>query len=92
MVSQNAHCLTGQSGGDVHIQDPQSFAENANMALPPAVPARMSIATALGVAAANAKLLADQEEREMESLLADIIDNQVVALPVQAYIPMYSLL
>jgi hypothetical protein len=48
--------------------------------LPSAAQARISVATALGVAAANAKLLADQEEREIEHLVASIIDNQVGAL------------
>lgn len=45
--------------------------------LPSAAQARVSVATALGVAAANAKLLADQEERVIEHLVANIIDNQV---------------
>ena len=35
------------------------------------------MATALGAAAAHAKILADQEEREMEQLAAIIIDQQV---------------
>ena len=38
---------------------------------------RVSVATALGAAAAHAKILADQEEREMEQLAAIIIDQQV---------------
>lgn len=41
---------------------------------------RVAIATALGAAAAHAKLLADQEEREMEHLMATIIEAQVWAL------------
>ena len=48
--------------------------------LPSAARARISVATALGVAAANAKLLADQEEREIEHLVASVIDNQVGVL------------
>lgn len=35
------------------------------------------MATALGGAAAQAKILADQEEREMEHLAATVIDQQV---------------
>lgn len=35
------------------------------------------MATALGAAAAQAKILADQEEREMEELAATVIDQQV---------------
>lgn len=38
---------------------------------------RAGIATALGAAAARAKLLADQEEREIEHLVATIIEAQV---------------
>lgn len=38
---------------------------------------KAAIATALGAAAAHAKLLADQEEREMELLMASIIEAQM---------------
>ena len=38
---------------------------------------RAAVATAIGVAAACAKMLADQEEREMELLMASIIETQV---------------
>ncbi|XP_062225933.1 SWI/SNF complex subunit SWI3A homolog [Phragmites australis] len=38
---------------------------------------RAAVATAIGVAAARAKILADQEEREMELLLASIIETQL---------------
>ncbi|ESQ39410.1 hypothetical protein EUTSA_v10001411mg [Eutrema salsugineum] len=44
--------------------------------LPVALRIRASVATALGAAAANAKILADQEEREMEHVAARIIDQQ----------------
>ncbi|TVU15581.1 hypothetical protein EJB05_39110 [Eragrostis curvula] len=37
---------------------------------------RATVATAIGVAAARAKMLADQEEREMELLMASIIETQ----------------
>lgn len=39
---------------------------------------RAAIATALGAAGARAKLLADQEERDIEHLMSIIIENQVV--------------
>ncbi|KAK4486155.1 hypothetical protein RD792_008823 [Penstemon davidsonii] len=42
--------------------------------------ARAATATALGAAAANAKLLADQEEREMGQLVATMIEAQVKKL------------
>ncbi|KAJ6850052.1 SWI/SNF complex subunit SWI3A-like isoform X2 [Iris pallida] len=38
---------------------------------------RASVATSIGAAAARAKLLADQEEREMELLMASIIEMQL---------------
>jgi hypothetical protein len=53
------------------------------------------VATALGVAAANAKLLADQEEREIEHLVASVIDNQVdlvVVNVVRKVIPAFLLI
>ncbi len=41
---------------------------------------RAAVATSIGVAAARAKRLADQEEREMELLMASIIETQVKSL------------
>ena len=38
---------------------------------------RAATTTSLGVATAIAKLLADQEEREIESLMATVIETQV---------------
>lgn len=38
---------------------------------------RAAVATALGAAAARAKLLADQEEREIEHFVATIIETEV---------------
>lgn len=38
---------------------------------------RTAVAMALGAAAARAKLLADQEEREIEHLVATIIETEV---------------
>ncbi|KAG7570842.1 SWIRM domain [Arabidopsis thaliana x Arabidopsis arenosa] len=48
--------------------------------LPVALRIRASVATALGAAAAQAKILADQEEREMEQLAATVIDQQLKKL------------
>lgn len=39
---------------------------------------RAATATALGVVAARAKLLADQEDREIEQKVASIIETQVI--------------
>lgn len=44
---------------------------------------RAATATSLGAAAAHAKLLAAQEEREIEHLLAGVIETQVGNLLVQ---------
>eukprot|EP01018_Ginkgo_biloba_P017045 Gb_30847 [translate_table: standard] len=41
---------------------------------------RAAIATALGAAAAHAKLQADQEDREIEHLMSTIIQNQLKKL------------
>lgn len=38
---------------------------------------RTAVATALGAAAAHAKLLADKEDREIENLVTTIIETQV---------------
>ena len=38
---------------------------------------RTAVATSLGAAAARAKLLADQEEREIENLVATVIGTEV---------------
>ncbi|CAN7088209.1 unnamed protein product [Brassica rapa subsp. narinosa] len=45
--------------------------------LPVGLRMRVSVATVLGAAAAHAKVLADQEEREMELLVASVIDQQL---------------
>lgn len=45
--------------------------------IPPTLQIRAAIATGLGAAAARAKLLADQEDREIEHLLGTIIGTQV---------------
>ena len=38
---------------------------------------RAAVSTTLGAAAAHAKLLADQEDREVENLMATIVETQV---------------
>jgi len=49
--------------------------------LPPSnLQIRAAIGTALGAAAAHAKLIADQEEREMEHLISIVIENQLKKL------------
>ncbi|CAM8912625.1 unnamed protein product [Rhodiola kirilowii] len=48
--------------------------------IPIALRYRAATATALGAAAARAKLLADQEDRELEYLMAIIIENQLKKL------------
>ncbi|CAM8922091.1 unnamed protein product [Rhodiola kirilowii] len=48
--------------------------------VPIALRYRAATATALGAAAARAKLLADQEDRELEYLMAIIIENQLKKL------------
>ncbi|XP_062030149.1 SWI/SNF complex subunit SWI3A isoform X1 [Rosa rugosa] len=48
--------------------------------IPPTLQIRAAIATGLGAAAARAKLLADQEDREIEHLLGTIIGTQMEKL------------
>ncbi|KAG2572871.1 hypothetical protein PVAP13_7KG205900 [Panicum virgatum] len=60
--------MHGQTGSDK--QQEKKFVASAYQV-------RASVATAIGVAAACAKMLADQEEREMELLMASIIETQL---------------
>lgn len=72
---------TSEKWGAGHPRQPDAAKAGAGgEELPCAVQARVSVATALGVAAANAKLLADGEEREIEHLVASIIDYQMKKL------------
>ncbi|PQQ17221.1 SWI/SNF complex subunit SWI3A [Prunus yedoensis var. nudiflora] len=48
--------------------------------IPPTLQIRAAIGTALGAAAAHAKLLADQEDRQIEHLMATIIGTQMKKL------------
>nr|CAB3487397.1 unnamed protein product [Digitaria exilis] len=63
-VGNNNVEMHGQTGSD------KKFMANAYQV-------RAAVATAIGVAAARAKMLADQEEREMELLMASIIETQL---------------
>ncbi|KAL0711450.1 hypothetical protein Bca4012_018428 [Brassica carinata] len=63
--------------GDKDMEEQQEDKEGTQEDLPIALRMRASVATALGAAAAHAKILADQEEREMEQLAASIIDQQL---------------
>ncbi|XP_021318974.1 SWI/SNF complex subunit SWI3A [Sorghum bicolor] len=58
--------MHGQPGSD---KQEKKFIANAYQL-------RAAVATAVGVAAARAKMLADQEEREMELLMASVIETQ----------------
>ncbi|KAG0526298.1 hypothetical protein BDA96_06G133900 [Sorghum bicolor] len=59
--------MHGQPGSD---KQEKKFIANAYQL-------RAAVATAVGVAAARAKMLADQEEREMELLMASVIETQL---------------
>ncbi|XP_054813024.1 SWI/SNF complex subunit SWI3A isoform X3 [Prosopis cineraria] len=58
---------------DMHERSPK------NDDIPMTLRIRAAIATALGAAAARAKMLADQEDREIEHLVATIIEAQSLA-------------
>ncbi|KAF3549085.1 hypothetical protein DY000_02002606 [Brassica cretica] len=62
---------------DTSDMEEQQEDKEGTQDLPVALRMRASVATALGAAAAHAKILADQEEREMEQLAACIIDQQL---------------
>lgn len=59
---------------DMHERSPK------NDDIPMTLRIRAAIATALGAAAARAKMLADQEDREIEHLVATIIEAQIEKL------------
>lgn len=50
--------------------------------MPSVAKVRTAAANALASAAVKAKLLADQEEREIQRLVAGVIENQVLLLNV----------
>lgn len=52
--------------------------------IPLALRMRAAVATALGAAAAHARLLADQEEREIEHLMAFVVETQLKKLQRKA--------
>lgn len=62
------------SGPDLAGDHDASFKKDN---IPLSMRIRAAVATALGAAAARAKLLADQEDREIEHLLAIITGTQV---------------
>jgi SWI/SNF related-matrix-associated actin-dependent regulator of chromatin subfamily C len=66
-------------GNDQDTKDIDSYFSAKK--LPPSnLQIRAAIGTALGAAAAHAKLIADQEEREMEHLISIVIENQLKKL------------
>ncbi|GER33937.1 SWI/SNF complex subunit SMARCC2 [Striga asiatica] len=62
------------------IQSEIQETSSANNIIPLNLRMRAASATALGAAAANAKLLADQEEREIAHLVATMIESQLKKL------------
>lgn len=62
----------GPSGGDENAPEKD--------AIPLPLRMRAAVATALGTAAARARLIANQEEREMELLIASVIETQLKKL------------
>ena len=60
----------------IHSENQDSFSTKDD--IPATLRIRTAVATALGAAAARAKLLADQEEREIEHLVANIIGTEVI--------------
>lgn len=66
-VGNKDTAMHGQSGSD---KQEKKFIASAYQL-------RAAVATAVGVAAARAKMLADQEEREMELLMASVIETQL---------------
>ncbi|CAH2057627.1 unnamed protein product, partial [Thlaspi arvense] len=65
---------------DTDMEEQQQGGKEGPQDLPVALRIRASVATGLGAAAAQAKILADEEEREMEHLAASVIDQQLKKL------------
>ncbi|MCO5552961.1 hypothetical protein L7F22_006481 [Adiantum nelumboides] len=72
VVMRNEENLQSSRAGEVDTSSSKD--------LPSTTQIRAAIATAIGAVAGNAKLLADQEERETEYLMATIIENQLKKL------------
>uniref|UniRef100_A0A1J3D3F1 SWI/SNF complex subunit SWI3A n=1 Tax=Noccaea caerulescens TaxID=107243 RepID=A0A1J3D3F1_NOCCA len=68
-----------RADGDKDAEE-QREDKDGTLELPVALRIRASVGTALGAAAAHAKMLADQEEREMEHLAASVIEEQLKKL------------
>uniref|UniRef100_A0A7N0U7A8 SMARCC C-terminal domain-containing protein n=1 Tax=Kalanchoe fedtschenkoi TaxID=63787 RepID=A0A7N0U7A8_KALFE len=87
-ISESGVCQTTKAARHVtedfemkNVQ-PLSVCETSqeSSVVPLALRYRAATATALGAAAARAKLLADQEDRELEYIMATIIENQLKKL------------
>jgi hypothetical protein len=64
------------AGTDQTTEDGDSLAGEKEMTTP-TVEMRAATATALGSAAVRAKLLADQEDQDIENLFSTVVDTQV---------------
>ncbi|KAI9079659.1 hypothetical protein K1719_038280 [Acacia pycnantha] len=82
----SARVLEGDDGSDMERSTHSDMHEGSPMKddIPMTLRIRAAIATALGAAAARAKLLADQEDREVEHLVATIIEAQIEKLQHKA--------
>lgn len=73
---QESNCTIGDQEVEMHGQTvPDKKMEKKFIST--AYQVRAAVGTAVGVAAARAKMLVDQEEREMELLMASIIETQL---------------
>ncbi|XP_062184335.1 SWI/SNF complex subunit SWI3A homolog [Phragmites australis] len=73
---QQIDCRVGNQDAEMHVQTVTDKKQTKQF-IATAYQVRAAVATAIGVAAARAKMLADQEEREMELLMASIIETQL---------------
>ncbi|KAK3142284.1 hypothetical protein QOZ80_4BG0344620 [Eleusine coracana subsp. coracana] len=73
-VQKSNHKVGGQDM-EMQGQTLTDKKQDTNFIATTAYQVRAAVATAIGVAAARAKMLADQEEREMELLMASIIET-----------------
>uniref|UniRef100_R7W8Z1 SWI/SNF complex subunit SWI3A n=1 Tax=Aegilops tauschii TaxID=37682 RepID=R7W8Z1_AEGTA len=72
---QESDCNVGNKEAEMHGQTVPDKKMERNF-ISTAYQVRAAVGTAVGVAAARAKMLVDQEEREMELLMASIIETQ----------------
>lgn len=73
---QESDCNVGNKEAEMHGQTVPDKKMERNF-ISTAYQVRAAVGTAVGVAAARAKMLVDQEEREMELLMASIIETQL---------------